>query len=81
MRRLILLAALALAGCATAPKPPAPTPIASVQCLPLASYSKAEQTEAADELAKLPAGSVLGRMVTDYGSMRAADRACLKASP
>jgi len=61
-----------LAGCATA-KPPAP--VAQPICLPMVSYSKAEQTKAADELAALPPDSTLGRLVVDYGQLRAANRA------
>lgn len=80
---IALVVALAIFGglsaCATtkptAPPPP-PAVVARLQCLPMVSYSKAEQTQAADELAKLPAGSMVGRLVTDYGAMRAADRAC-----
>lgn len=56
-------------------------PAVSVQCLPMASYSKAEQTQVAVELDKLPAGSELARFMVDYGALRAANRACLAVKP
>jgi hypothetical protein len=65
--------AIALPGCATHP---APTPAPQVVCLPLRSYTKAQQQQAATELAKLPQSSELAQMVVDYGAMRDADRAC-----
>lgn len=73
MLRLLPLALLMLAACATTP---APTPIAQTQCLPLTPYTQAEQQAAAKELQALPKGSVLSRFITDYGAMRSADRAC-----
>lgn len=66
-------AAVILAGCAT--------PGTKTVCLPLTPYTPAQQTQAAAELGALPAGSVVGRMIADYGKMRDADRACVAAKP
>lgn len=75
MRTVALAGALALTACATQPaKLPPPTPVAT--CLPLKAYTKAQQQEAAQELAKLPQSSVVAQMVVDYAAMRDADRAC-----
>lgn len=69
-------------GCATnsAPAPttppPAPQLVIRLQCLPMASYTPAEQKQAAKELQGLAPGSELGKMMVDYGALRAADRAC-----
>lgn len=38
---------------------------------PLKEYTRAEQAQAAGELKALPEGSVLARMVSDYGLLRA----------
>lgn len=40
-------------------------------CLALAPYDAQIQREAAEELAALPDGSVLARMIDDYGDLRA----------
>lgn len=66
-------ATLSAFGCAHAP---APTPAPQVACLPLRSYTKAQQQQAAQELAKLPSDSVVAQMVVDYGTLRDADRVC-----
>ncbi len=63
-----------LAGCASAPV------AVSGACPELPQYSNDLQDQAADELEKLPEGSVLGNiMIPDYGRMRDAVRECLKA--
>lgn len=85
MRVMTSLSVLALnsviiSACATQPKPQ-PVPVVTVQCLPLASYSPEEQRKAAAELAALPQGSSLAKLVIDYGKLRAADRACLETPP
>jgi cytochrome c biogenesis protein CcdA len=56
-----------LAGCS-------PTPVAV--CPSIVSYTQGEQTQAADELSALPAGSILPRFMTDYGVLRAKLREC-----
>ena len=48
----------------------------SDSCPPVVPYDPATQAKAADELKALPVGSVLGRMMVDYGIMRAEARAC-----
>ena len=40
-------------------------------CFALVPYSHAVQVQAAEDLAALPAGSVLARMIDDYGDLRA----------
>jgi hypothetical protein len=69
---LFLLNAFGMVGCATGAPPPVLT---HTTCLPMADYSRAEQDKAADELQALPSGSQVGKMVVDYGQMRAANRA------
>jgi hypothetical protein len=54
-------------GCATATSEPV-TPT-------LYEYTAEEQAQAADELDTLGPGSMLGRMITDYGAVRAEIRA------
>ena len=72
MKRLVIAGLIlgTLSGCATAGR-------VEFICLPMSSYSVADQSAAADELDGLPEGSVIGRMIVDYGVMRAANRACL----
>lgn len=67
MRRLPSIALMVLLGaCAPAGSEPA--------CLALVPYSPAVQVQAAEELAALPDGSVLARMIDDYGDLRARPR-------
>lgn len=76
MKSVIAILALccALAGCATslATAPPS--------CLPLSTYSPAQQKALAEAVAALPPGSPLLDLVTDYAAMRDADRACRGAA-
>jgi hypothetical protein len=74
--RAAILACLLLCGCATqqAPKPVAVT---TTVCVPLKTWTPAQEAAMADALQALePANPLVGAM-TDYGAMRAADRACL----
>jgi len=68
--RVILLLPLLLAACAD------PAAVARNTCPPIKPYTTAEQQRAADELLKLPPGSMLGQMIVDYGRERAMLRAC-----
>lgn len=71
--RMIIVAALLLAGCADRP---------AVSTCPMpVGYSLQIQRKAADELKALPPGSTLGQMMTDYAQERAALRACNKGQP
>lgn len=64
MRLLPSIALMALLGaCAPAGSEPA--------CFALVPYSHAMQVQAAEEVAALPAGSALVRMIDDYGDLRA----------
>jgi hypothetical protein len=76
---LILLGACT--SCASVPVPTVPTaaatPTVTVQCLPLKSYTLAEEQSVAAELQTLPQGDPIAGFIADYGAMRSADRACL----
>lgn len=62
------LALLLLAGCEVQP---------ILVCLSVANYDRSTQTRALHEMEGLPQGSVLGRMIEDYGDLRARmRRAC-----
>ena len=64
MRHLPSIALMALLGaCAPAGSEPA--------CFALVPYDARSQQRAAEELAALPDGSVLARMIDDYGDLRA----------
>jgi hypothetical protein len=71
MARFSLLAALCLAGCVTAP---APAPLHVCPVIP--TYSKAFEQQAAAELAALPPGDPLGKLVGDYLVIRDEVRDC-----
>lgn len=62
------------AGCATRPAPI--PPVAAPVCLPMRSYSPAEQKALADQLETLPQDSPVSRAFIDYERLRDADRAC-----
>lgn len=64
---LVLIATAFLNACAT---------VVSDTCPTLFDYSEAEQAHAADELDALPEGSVIARLVGDYGVVRNEIRAC-----
>lgn len=64
---------LALASCST----PTPTVDLKVNCLPMRVYSPEEQARAAAELSALKADSVLAGFMTDYATLRTANRACM----
>lgn len=72
------LVVLLVAGCITQPTP---QPTIAVACIPLRDYSPDDQKVLATAVSQLPATSPLVSAMEDYGSMRAADRACLAASP
>lgn len=67
---------LCMGGCAT----PAPAVQTTTTCLPLTSYTAAQEKAAGDALAALDTGSELVAMMTDYGALRAADRACIASA-
>ena len=71
------LAALAIAtsllsGCATVGSEPG---IATV-CPPVVEYSREFQARAAEELARLPHGSAIAEMLSDYAVIRDQVRMC-----
>lgn len=67
---LLVLAALSLTACATAPSRP------SVVCPPVAAYDYAFQARLADEIQRLPPGTALERAMLDYARLRDQTRAC-----
>jgi hypothetical protein len=70
LRPAVLAIAMALlGGCATAPSDGAPRP-------PVVEYSKEFLARAADEVARLPAGSAIEQMLGDYQVMRDQARLC-----
>lgn len=75
MRRYPVLALIALCGCAT------PPPIdVRIQCLPLANYTPAQDTEYNAELHALEASGKYPTAIQylgDFYAMRSADRACM----
>lgn len=79
MRAAVLC--LPLAGCATAAPPvisaaPAAQVVVRAVCPPLRSYSPAQEKALGAAVAALPADSPLVAAIADYGSLRAAVRAC-----
>ena len=72
----VLFLGLALSACVSAEQ----VPIPEVHCLPMEKYSADEESAAARELQALPEDAELRQMMTDYGRMRAGNRACLERS-
>ncbi|MCA0871462.1 hypothetical protein LCL97_11540 [Seohaeicola saemankumensis] len=68
----LLLATIWLSGCATGASDLA----GFGACPPVAEYSREFQTQAAEEMAMLPEGSVIAEMLADYAVMREQARAC-----
>lgn len=73
-RRLAVpaIATSLLCGCATVTSEGRAVRI----CPPVVDYSREFQTRAAEELAGLPAGSMIVEMLSDYAVMRDQARAC-----
>lgn len=71
MRVLLIILALALAGCAHADRS-----VPVVVCAKVKVYTPEEQKAAAEALRALPEGNPLARFMTDYGQLRAELRAC-----
>ncbi len=66
----IMLLALLLGGCSLTGEAPPPSPVATVIAPAPRVYTCASQKAAADELARLPAGSVLPGYMGDYRLLR-----------
>ncbi len=71
---LLVIAALSLTACATAPSRPA------VVCPPVAAYDRAFQARLADEIQRLPPGAALEQAMLDYARLRDQARLCRKTS-
>ncbi len=67
---LLVIAALSLTACATAPSRQ------SVVCPPVAAYDRAFQAQLADEIQRLPPGAALEQAMLDYARLRDQARAC-----
>jgi hypothetical protein len=65
------LALVAIAACSSLTAPPRPS-----LCPEPTQYSATEEARAARDLLGLPAGSILAKMIADYGRERAELRAC-----
>jgi hypothetical protein len=72
-----LIAALVLTACATKP---VSAPVVAASCPALKSYTPAQEAALGSALALLPPDNPLVGAMTDYGALRAADRACLGLS-
>lgn len=68
---LLVLAACGLGGCGT------PTNSTLVRCLPLRTWSDADQDQLRREYDGLPKDAKMRIAFDDYAVMRAADRACM----
>jgi hypothetical protein len=58
-----------------------PPQILSTHNIPIVTYSKAQEAQAAAELKSLPANSELGQMITDYSKERDALRGTSPSLP
>ena len=76
----LALGAVLVAACAT-PKPPAPQPVVTTVCLPMADYSPAVENQIAAEIPQLKPDDPLRLFVADYGRMRAANRKACTPPP
>lgn len=65
-----MIAMLWLSACATGGSEVRPP------CPPVVEYTSAEQARSADEVAALPEGAVIVRMLGDYAVLRDQARAC-----
>ena len=73
-RRLAVLAiaTISLTGCATVSSEDGRL----ATCPPVVEYGRERQARAAEELARLPEGSMIAEMLSDYAVMRDQTRAC-----
>jgi hypothetical protein len=69
---LLAIPLLSIAGCATA--------VSNPSCQTPKDYTEAQRNRVADELATLPTDDPMRLFISDYGVMRSAARACLKAA-
>lgn len=68
----LVLATIWLSGCATVGSDPRITTV----CPPVVEYTRDFQARTAGELARLPDGSAIAEMLSDYAVMRDQARAC-----
>lgn len=69
---ILALICLAVSGCTTS---------AVTQCLPLRTWSYADQQQLLKDYQALPAGAQMKVAFQDYMALRNADRACIEAKP
>ncbi|HEX4096454.1 MAG TPA: hypothetical protein VHX64_06980 [Caulobacteraceae bacterium] len=77
MKVIVLAAILALGGCASIPL----TVTVKPTCLPMADYSPESQATVSAERTKLADDDLLNVYLTDYGKLRAANRAVCPSPP
>lgn len=76
---IILLFAVLMLGCASgagATRSPTPIVQTAVQCIPIRTWTKAEQKQLAATLKPVAESSVLWKLEMDWQRMRDAARAC-----
>lgn len=69
MRYIVLASALFLGGCTNHP---------TLVCVSIAPYDRETQARALTELDALPPGTVIARMIEDYGDLRARIRSACR---
>jgi len=70
-RAALVIAMISLSGCAKVGSDGSP-----LACPPVVEYSRAEQTQVADEVAALPGNALIVGWLADYAVLRAQVRAC-----
>jgi hypothetical protein len=70
----IILAALALSGCATTPQPTVQALIGA--CPAMKNYTMAQEAAVSASMLKLPDNDPIVGFIEDYGQLRAEVRAC-----
>jgi hypothetical protein len=76
--QFVLIAALALGGCATGSEQQKQVALVISKCPVLKNYSKEQLKKAASELKNLPSESQVAVLVTDYSKLRDACRVARK---
>ena len=71
--------AIGLCACLGACATPS-APVVTVTCLPMATYDAAFEANLAGAVAALGPDNPIVRAMSDYGALRAQDRACLSSN-
>lgn len=78
LKPIAAVALILLSGCAGTL--PAPSVAVQQACLPMATYTAAQEQAVGAELAAFKPADPILLFIIDYGAMRAANRACLAAT-